>query len=119
LASAQNDKCSAFSDLKTAPSDLQSYIIQACQLGLMGLQADGTTPKKAFNPNETITLAEVATTISRLLRGETYKGSDQRRYQNHLLALQKAGIIPRNAEPMRKELRVNVFAFLQAITTKK
>jgi hypothetical protein len=34
----------------------------------MGLQADGTTPKKAFDPNETITLAEVATTVSRLLR---------------------------------------------------
>jgi hypothetical protein len=64
----QNDKCTAFSDLSTAPLDLQSYIIQACQLGLMGLETDGTTPKKAFDPNETITLAEVATTISRLLR---------------------------------------------------
>jgi hypothetical protein len=68
LASSQNDKCSAFSDLKAAPLDLQPSIIQACQLGLMGLQADGTTPKKAFDPNETITLAEVATTVSRLLR---------------------------------------------------
>jgi hypothetical protein len=67
-ASIQNDKCTAFSDLSTAPLDLQPFIIQACQLKLMGLQADGTTPKKTFDPNETITLAEVATTVSRLLR---------------------------------------------------
>jgi hypothetical protein len=32
--------CHAFSDLSTAPLDLQPFIIQACQLGLMGLQAD-------------------------------------------------------------------------------
>jgi hypothetical protein len=34
----------------------------------MGLQADGKTPKKAFTPNETINLAEVATIVSRLFR---------------------------------------------------
>jgi hypothetical protein len=78
----------------------------------MGLQADGITPKSNFIPNEAITLAEVATTVSRLLRGETYKGSEERWYHNHLLALQKAGIIPRNVDPMRKELRGTVFSFL-------
>jgi hypothetical protein len=79
----------------------------------MGLEADGQTVKPAFKPNEPITLAEVATTISRLLRGETYRGSEEWRYQNHLLALQKTGIIPRNVDPMRKELRGSVFMFLK------
>jgi hypothetical protein len=82
----------------------------------MGLQADGKTPRENFVPNETIILAELATTISRLLRGETYKGSEQWRYHNHLLALQKVGIIPRNVDPMRKELRGNIFSFLYQIT---
>jgi hypothetical protein len=60
--------CAAFTDLKTAPFDLQPFIIQACQLKLMGLQADGITPQNRFLPNENIILSEVATIISRLLR---------------------------------------------------
>jgi hypothetical protein len=60
--------CSTFTDLSTTPLDLQPFIIQACQLGLMGLQADGEITKHNFNPNETTTLAEVATILSRFLR---------------------------------------------------
>jgi hypothetical protein len=106
-----------FADFSQAPTDLQPFIIEACELGLMGLDADGKTPKNHFNSNETITLAEVATTVSRLLRGKAYRGSEEWRYHNHLLALQKAGIIPRNADPMRKELRENVFAMLRILST--
>jgi hypothetical protein len=68
LTATQNDDCVDFADLKTAPLDLQPFIVQACQLGLMGLQADGETEKKNFNPMATVNLAEVATIISRLLR---------------------------------------------------
>ncbi|MDR2190167.1 MAG: hypothetical protein LBP53_03065 [Candidatus Peribacteria bacterium] len=81
----------------------------------MGLQSDETAPKTYFIPNDTITLAEIATTISRLLRGNAYQGSEKWRYHNHLLALQKAGIIPRNIDPMRKELRGNIFQMLMKI----
>jgi hypothetical protein len=82
----------------------------------MGLQADGITPQNRFLPNENIILSEVATIISRLLRWTSYKGTDEWRYQNHLLALQKAGIIPRNVDPMRKELRANVFILLRLLS---
>jgi hypothetical protein len=101
-----------FSDLNQTNEELQTYIIQACELGLMGLNADGKTPKEQFNPNDTITLAEVATIISRLLRDNTYKGSEQWRYHSHLLALQKADIISRNVDPMKQELRGNVLLIL-------
>ncbi|MDR2415902.1 MAG: S-layer homology domain-containing protein [Candidatus Peribacteria bacterium] len=104
-----------FNDISNQSADLQSYIIKACELGLMGLEADGQTVKSTFKPNETITLAEVATTISRFLRGATYRGSEEWRYQNHLLALQKAGIIPRNVNPMRPELRGNIFVFFSTL----
>jgi hypothetical protein len=105
-----------FSDLNQAPADFQPFIIQACELGLMGLNADGKTPQEHFNPNETITLAEVATIVSRLLREEKYKGSEQWRYHSHLLALQKADLIPRNVDPMRPEPRGNVFVLLKALS---
>jgi hypothetical protein len=55
----------------------------------------------------------VATIVSRLFRWETYKGTEQRRYQNHLLALQKADIIPFGVEPMKEETRREVFTILQ------
>jgi hypothetical protein len=109
---SERGKCNTFTDLNQVNAELQAYIIKACELGLMGLQADGQTVKSAFKPNDTITLAEVATTISRLLRGETYKGSEQWRYHNHLLALQKAGIIPPEVDPMRKEVRGNILVLL-------
>jgi hypothetical protein len=105
-----------FSDLNQAPADLQPFIINVCELGLMGLNADGVTPKDYFIPNEPITLAEVATTISRLLRGNTYRGIEEWWYHNHLLALQKAGMIPQNVDPMRPEPRGNVFTLLRKIT---
>jgi hypothetical protein len=82
----------------------------------MGYYSDGQTVKPAFNPNDTITLAEVATTISRLLRGTKYRGNEQWRYQNHLLALQKAGVIERVANPMRRELRGNVLTIFYKLS---
>jgi hypothetical protein len=78
----------------------------------MGLNADGKTAQSAFYPNDTITLAEVATIISRLLRDNTYRGSEEWWYHSHLLALQKADIIPRNIDPMKQELRGNVLLIL-------
>jgi hypothetical protein len=78
----------------------------------MGYYSDGKTLKSAFKPNDTITLAEVATILSRMLRGTKHQGNEKWRYHNHLLTLQKAGIIPRFANPMRKELRGNVFEMM-------
>jgi hypothetical protein len=39
----------------------------------MGYYSDGETIKETFLPNEPINRAEVATTISRMLRGNTNK----------------------------------------------
>ncbi|MDR0860575.1 MAG: hypothetical protein LBO09_06465 [Candidatus Peribacteria bacterium] len=110
------EKCTQFTDLNQTNPELQSYIIQACKFGLMGYYSDGVTVKPNFDPNAKLPLTELATTISRLLRGEKYKGSGEWRYQSHLLALQKAGIIPFNLDPMKNELREEVYGILQKIT---
>ncbi|MDR2190057.1 MAG: hypothetical protein LBP53_02460 [Candidatus Peribacteria bacterium] len=81
----------------------------------MGYYSDGETVKSVFSPNTTITTAEIATILSRLLRGNANQGNEQWRYHNHLLALQKAGIIPRNIDPMRKELRGSILEILMKI----
>ncbi|MDR2189734.1 MAG: hypothetical protein LBP53_00630 [Candidatus Peribacteria bacterium] len=108
----KKEQCSTFSDLNQANEKLQPFIIKACELGLMGLQANGITLKTHFIPNETITIAEVATILSRFLRGNKYQGSEQRRYHNHLLALQQINFMPLNINPMNKERKTNVFEML-------
>jgi hypothetical protein len=113
---SENTACSTFADLNQTNPELQSYITQACELGLMGYYSDGKQIKKLFDPNETITLAEVATTISRLLRGEKYRGSEEWWYHNHLLALQKAKFLSFALDPQQKETRQSVFNLLFAVS---
>jgi len=48
--------------------EMKEYAQLACQLGLMGLQSDGTTPMDQFMPNEVVTRAQFGTVISRMLR---------------------------------------------------
>jgi hypothetical protein len=107
--------CHSFADIDQVTTELQSYIIKACELGLMGYYADGQTIKSVFKPNETITLAEIATTVSRWLRGATYRGSEQWRYQSHLLALQKVGMLPRNLNPMEAGKRGTVYTIFYTL----
>ena len=109
--------CSNFKDISQINEELQGYVIESCELGLMGYRADGTTVKPLFNPNTIPTRAEVATVISRLLRRGKNQGSEQYRYQNHLIALHKAGIINSIEQPMILETRGNVFLMLMRIDT--
>ena len=54
-----NYACMKFSDLEGINGELRVFIMKACQLGLMGYQADGTIVNSTFNPHATITRAEV------------------------------------------------------------
>ncbi|GHV22455.1 hypothetical protein FACS189428_4550 [Clostridia bacterium] len=102
--------CSQFSDLSQAGADLQSYIIQSCQLGLMGMDGDGIGVQESFLPKNSITRAEVGTVLSRLLRGTTYATQlgDETYYGRHLQALKKAGIMNFISNPDMIELRGNI-----------
>jgi hypothetical protein len=114
-ASFDKQKCTAFIDLDQADAELQEFVIKVCEYGLMGYHSDGVTIKDMFYPNEPITRAEVATVISRMLRGTLYRGTEQRRYHNHLLVLEKVGIIRQDIDPMTFEPRRNVFIMLNRI----
>jgi hypothetical protein len=112
-----NVACSQFRDLNEVNPELQDYIIQACELGLMGLFSDGKTVKTSFNPNDAVILAEVATTVSRLLWGELYEGTEEQWYQNHLFALGKEEMIKTDRDPMMVETRENTFWMFKRITS--
>jgi hypothetical protein len=58
--------------MNTESEEMQMYAILACQLGLMWLKEDWTTPKKNFYPNKLVNRAQFGTILSRLLFGDTY-----------------------------------------------
>lgn len=57
-------------------------------LGIMGLQSDGYTPLDYFMPSRSVSRAELATTISRLLYGTRYDNhSPDQWWADHLAKL--------------------------------
>jgi hypothetical protein len=71
-----------FSDTKTL-GDLAPRTVKACQLGIMG---QDTT---IFRPYASITRAELGTSLSRILFGDTYATKGGKYYTQHLQQLQK------------------------------
>jgi hypothetical protein len=111
---AEKVACTQFIDLDQADDELQPYIVESCQLGLMGMNGDGVGVQEEFFPTRTITRAEVGTILSRLLRGATYatQSSNETYYGRHLQALKNAGIIKVISQPEMLELRGNIFLML-------
>ncbi|MDR0859436.1 MAG: hypothetical protein LBO09_00160 [Candidatus Peribacteria bacterium] len=112
--------CAQFQDISEVPAELQPYIVQSCELGLMGMDGDGVGIQENFFPNRTITRAEVGTILSRLLRGEIYatQKGDETYYGRHLQALKKAGIMNFISNPDMLELRGNILLMLWKSVTK-
>ena len=61
-----------------------------------------------FMPGKFVTRAEFWTVFSRILRGDTYEGTDENYYFNHLNALRDAKILT-NINPDLIEVRSRVF----------
>ncbi len=95
-----------FTDIANQSEELQGYIEEACQMGLMG---QGIT---AFNPNGVVTRAQFGTVLSRALYGDTYNGGEPY-YVNHLNALKDAGIMNNIDNPNMNEVRGYVMLMMQ------
>ena len=100
-----------FSDIDSVKGDLHDYIIESCQLGIMG---QGIT---AFRPYDTISRAEFGTALSRVLWGSENEGGTPY-YAKHLDALKANGIMNQiaNAEST-KEIRGYVMLMLMRSET--
>ena len=92
-----------FTDMDNETIERQTYARLACQMGLMGVDANGQA-SSFFTPNGLVTRAQFATTLSRALWGSTFNGGPIF-YANHLLALQKANIIRTSSSVTAQEKR--------------
>ena len=97
-----------FTDIDSVKGDLHDFIIESCQLGIMGQNM----PNNAFRPYDTISRAEFGTALSRVLWGEENNGGTPY-YAKHLDALKANGIMNQiaNAEST-KEIRGYVMLML-------
>ena len=95
-----------FTDIDSVKGDLHDFIIESCQLGIMGQWIT------AFRPYDNISRAEFGTALSRVLWGDKYEGGTPY-YANHLNALKSAAIMNQiaNAEST-KEIRGYVMLML-------
>lgn len=90
MAPDANITC-AFKDMASKDSDMQSFAIASCQLGIMGLKGDGT-PADMFNPDQFIDKAQFATMLSRLMYGKANNDTTCW-YCKHIEALKADGVI--------------------------
>ena len=96
-----------FTDVANQTEELQGYIKEACQLGLMGQGIN------AFDPNGTVTRAQFGTVLSRALYGDTYNVDTNPYYAEHLAALKDAGIMTMIDNPSQVEVRGYVMLMMQ------
>ena len=92
-----------YADVNESLGDLADYIETAYAYKIMWIKGDGT-PLKNFNPKGQVTRAEYATVFSRVLYGDKYNKSEGKYYENHLKALNEAGILTKTT-PTIKEVR--------------
>ena len=104
---ADTSKECKFSDIDSVKGDLHDYIIESCQLGIIGQNIT------AFRPYDTLSRAEFGTALSRALWGDK-NNTGTPYYAAHLNALKEAGIMNQiNNADSTKEIRGYVMIMLQ------
>ncbi len=103
-----------FSDMKQEDEEMQYYAETACQLGLMGLDGQWD-PIDTFSPNEPMTMSQLGTVVSRMLRWDTYNSSETCRYCDHLNALHGDGIMTKIDTPDTYVLRGWLLIMLERV----
>ena len=106
-------KCE-FTDLAGLTTEEQNYIKTACELGLMGLNGDGT-PAALFNPALPVDKVQFAVTLSRMLYGTTNNTTDACWYCKHIDALYDAKILTTKTALFAPFIRVWAMLMLQRV----
>lgn len=98
---------------------MQFYIKTSCHLNIMGMEPDGKTPKKNFDPYDKVTRAQFGTVLSRLIYGYAYnihtEEQTYKRYENHLQALNRDGVMKMINNPFMDEKRARVILMLHRV----
>jgi hypothetical protein len=89
--------------VETRGQEMYDFVTLAYQYQIMGIDANGNALKK-FKPTGTVSRAEFATVLSRVLFGSAYNQNSGNYRELHIQALNTAGIL-NNTNPTITELR--------------
>lgn len=108
--------CDVFADSGHLSDEMKFFTKTSCQLNLMGLEPDGQTPKKLFDPEWLVNRAQFGTILSRLIYGDKYNvytGETYTWYEKHLRALYEDSIMTKIQDPFMLEKRARVLIMLE------
>jgi len=88
----------------------------------MGLESDGKTPDKVFNPNNKVPRSEFGTVLSRLIYGDQYNihtGEENiyKWYEKHLKSLNRDSVMKKIENPLMLEERARILIMLERTMT--
>jgi len=112
--------CEQYNDIANVSTDLKFFAKIACQLNIMGLEENGTTPQKSFYPWYLVDRAQFGTMLSRLVYGDKYNiyawdEDTYEWYQKHLIALNEDNIMKKIQNPLLIEERARILLMLKRI----
>lgn len=109
-------RCTQFTDIAGITSDLHDYIIEACNLWIMGRTSDGQWIMKFFYPHNQVTKAEVVTILSRMFWGNEYKNKKgENWYEGHLRHLIEIWVIDSYENIFSPFTRKNFYMILKKL----
>jgi len=99
-------KLCTFDDISWQTEEMKGFILQSCQLWLMGVEVT------SFNPTWEVTRAQFGTVLSRAMYGEVNNGWEPY-YVKHLTALQASWVMKDISKPNNLEIRWYVMLMMQ------
>lgn len=108
-----------FSDTKNESSTTKLILAKVCQLGIMWVNKDGTTPLKKFRPNDTVARNEFIAVISRLLfddKNNLSLASLSPWYDKHTSALKNIKLLSIIPTRITQAVAIDVFNYIKENT---
>ncbi len=98
-------ECQEYNDISELTVREQAFAINACNMWIMGLESDSTTPQENFRPYDLVPRAEFGTVLSRLLRWAANNPTEwEEWYEWHLNALNEIGVMNYINNPYQTEI---------------
>ena len=118
---ARNCDITSYKDYAKMSNETISWVQQACNIGVMGLNADRSKLIEFFNPQGLVNRAEFSTVLSRFLYGSKHDNTTKpdNRYVGHIQALKAKGYINKIDTPFMQELNGYVMLIMKRIADKR
>ena len=108
--------CSQYSDMWKVEDDMKLFISKSCELGYMWYESNGVDALERFRPYTPLTVAEVSTILSRMVRWNENAMNGKDWYKWHLYASYNYWLMDDIKDPKRNITRKEAYAMLYRLS---